>query len=176
MKQHLIFLTILLITICACKPTTKNEQPQEEQADKVETPALPQEDKEAKQHNEEASPIEEPQNPPSEEKGYYICYKGDDKPSLQFVVYYNDDGDAQSVRYKGQSEKMDLKFVERAIIDEGQAPYILKYDEMYKGEVNGRYEFTHSGNWDYAKYIRQDGKVFNFTFMAEVSYKEEPCF
>jgi hypothetical protein len=120
--------------------------------------------------------IQEPHLRMADENGYYICYQENDRPSLQFAAYFIEPGIAQTVSYKGQTESIELIFTEKEIIEAGRAPYIMKYNEIIDGQVNGQYEFTHSGNWDYAKYTRKDGKVFNFTFMAEKSYQEDPCF
>ena len=51
------------------------------------------------------------------------------------------------------------------------------------GQINGKYNFTHSGNYDYIEYIRKDGKKFKFTINLNNSlnpegdgFRSTPCY
>lgn len=109
---------------------------------------------------------------------YYICFKDNTKPSRVIWVSYNSKGIALSMKYKGQQEAIKLAYLEEDFQAGGAHPTIVNhYNEIYKNKVNGSYSITHSGNWDYVKYTRLDGKIFNFTIDHNANpYGKEPCF
>lgn len=114
---------------------------------------------------------------------HYICYKNDDKPSMQISIAFDVESNALFVKYKGQKDSIPLQNIKEDFQDSGAYPTITQfYDEIYNGEKNGTYELTHSGNWDYATYrnLKSD-KVYKFTIDHDMSvtgdsYRTTPCF
>ncbi|WP_420574946.1 hypothetical protein [Kordia sp.] len=114
---------------------------------------------------------------------HYICYKNDDKPSMQLSIAFDSEGNAKFVKYKGQKDSIPLQNIKEDFQSDGAYPTITQfYNEIYNGKKNGTYELTHSGNWDYAKYTREkDGEIFKFTIDHEMTvtgngYRNRPCF
>ena len=114
---------------------------------------------------------------------HYICYTNDDDASMQLSIAFNAASNALYVKYKGQSDSIPLVNIKEDFKNSGAYPTITQfYDEMYDGKKNGTYELTHSGNWDYAKYIREkDGEIFKFTIDHDLTiqkdnYRLTPCF
>ncbi|MBC8756765.1 hypothetical protein H2O64_18975 [Kordia sp. YSTF-M3] len=169
-----LFLSLLLCVNCAekdkktAKPTTDIEA--EKQA-------------KSKDSIKDAATIEEIENIKSKIVHHYICYKNDDKTSMQLSIAFNDEGNALFVKYKGQKGTIPLKNVKEDYEEGGAYPTITQfYHEMYEGKKNGVYELTHSGNWDYATYTSEkDGEQFKFTIDHETTvvageYRKTPCF
>lgn len=114
---------------------------------------------------------------------HYICYKNDEKPSMQISIAFDEESNALFVKYKGQNDSIPLQNIKEDFQDNGAYPTITQfYDEIYKGEKNGTYELTHSGIWDYATYrnLKSD-KVYKFTIDHDMTvsgdnYRTTPCF
>ena len=109
----------------------------------------------------------------------YVCFTNDNDKTKRIWVEFSENGKANRLKYEGQSESIDLKFTKENMNTDGAHPTIENYyQEIYNGEVNGEYIITHSGNWDYVKYIRgKDGKEFNFTIDHTANpYGSKPCF
>lgn len=114
---------------------------------------------------------------------YYICYEGGENARLGLSIAFSDDGTALYAQYKGQGESIALKKMEETMSTEGAYPVIeTTYQERIDGKINGIYVLTHSGNWDYARYIRgRDNKEFSFTINHDLSiqnhsYRQSPCY
>ncbi|OEK08651.1 hypothetical protein A8C32_04165 [Flavivirga aquatica] len=110
---------------------------------------------------------------------HYICYKDDKKAERVIWISFTEKSRAIQVKYKGQNTAIDLVFVKEEFIKGGAHPTIITYyNEIHDGKLNGEYKLTHSGNWDYVKYIRgKDGKKFNFTIDHNSnSYRKSSCF
>lgn len=113
---------------------------------------------------------------------HYICFREDAINDLEMSVSFDTYDNALEVKYRGQSTPTMLHYIDEVIITPGKPATKTVYTEMLAGQENGTYEFTHSGNWDYAKYIRKsDGEEFNFTIdhdqTATVSgYRITPCY
>ncbi|HKK74830.1 MAG TPA: hypothetical protein VJ953_07160 [Saprospiraceae bacterium] len=114
---------------------------------------------------------------------YYICYEGGGDNKLGLSIAFSEDGTAIEVKYRGQSEAIELREIDEKMSTEGAYPVIeTTYQEMVEGQVNGIYVLTHAGNWDYAQYIRgRDEKEFSFTIDHEQSiqndtYRTTPCY
>ena len=112
----------------------------------------------------------------------YRCFECDDNIKLKISVEYNINETPISVKYNGQKQSIGL-----SPIKGGNKNYksnvVESYNEMLDGKINGKYVFTHSGNWDYIVYTRKDGKKFKFTINLEESlnqnndgYRETPCY
>ncbi|MCP3933231.1 MAG: hypothetical protein GY705_29525 [Bacteroidetes bacterium] len=117
------------------------------------------------------------------EPGYYICYNEDNNPSLKLSIYFNADGRATALKYKGQTDFIPLQFIGEEMNTEGMVPSLSEnYIEIFEGKENGKFTLTHSGNWDYASYTRKkDGKKFDFTIAHDLtvindSYRITPCY
>lgn len=113
---------------------------------------------------------------------HFKCYVCDDNPSLQISICFENEK-ATYVKYKGQDETISLYFVKSKFEKGGAYPTTIDtYVEKYRGETNGTYVLTHSGNWDYVNYSRKsDGKKFNFTIDLSLSikgdtYRTTPCY
>ncbi len=113
---------------------------------------------------------------------HYICFRGDEIKDLQMSVSFDTYGNALEVKYKGQLQAIPLTYVDEVIITPGHPATKTIYTEVDMGKETGTYEFRHSGNWDYAKYIRKkDGEEFNFTIDHDQTvvgdgYRETPCY
>lgn len=113
---------------------------------------------------------------------HYICFRCDEIKDLQMSVSFDTYGNALEVKYIGQSQSIPLTYMDEEIITPGHPATKTVYKEIDMGKETGIYEFRHSGNWDYAKYIRKkDGETFNFTIDHEQTvtgngYRETPCF
>ena len=113
---------------------------------------------------------------------HYICYVQDDGGPLALQVEWVGRR-ARRVKYKGQTEFIDLELDSETTTTEGAYPVTTTtYDELVDGAYNGQYELTHSGNYDYLVYTRgEDGRVFRFTGDNELSsgedgYRSTPCY
>lgn len=110
---------------------------------------------------------------------HYICYLDDKTSSKKIWISFNQKEKAIRIKYKGQTDSIQLIFEREEYIKGGTHPTIINYySERYNGKTNGVYKLTHSGNWDYVEYIRgKDNKVFNFTIDHNAkSYGKKPCF
>jgi len=113
---------------------------------------------------------------------HYICFREDGIKDLEMSVSFDIYDNALKVKYKGQSSSTMLHYVDEVIITPGEPATKTIYTEMLDGQENGRYEFTHYGNWNYAKYIRKsDGEEFNFSIdhdqtATDSGYRITPCY
>ncbi|MEJ6613822.1 MAG: hypothetical protein QNK64_00180 [Saprospiraceae bacterium] len=113
---------------------------------------------------------------------HYICFREDGIKDLEMSVSFDIYDNALKVKYKGQSSSTMLHYVDEVIITPGEPATKTVYIEMLDGQENGSYEFTHSGNWNYAKYIRKsDGEEFNFSIdhdqtATDSGYRITPCY
>ena len=113
---------------------------------------------------------------------HYICFREDAIHDLEMSVSFDTYDNALEVKYRGQSKSTMLHYVDEVIITPGKPATKTIYTEMLDGQENGTYEFTHSGNWDYVKYIRKsDGEEFNFTIdhdqtVTVSGYRITPCY
>ena len=109
----------------------------------------------------------------------YVCFNEDSLSNLSLWLAF-EKGVAKKVKYKGMEEAMDLAFIKDTNTNVGGSYPVIEamYHEIYGGKTNGTYLHTHSGNWDYVKYIRgKDGKVFNFTIDHDKNpHGDYPCF
>ncbi|MCU4174833.1 hypothetical protein [Carboxylicivirga sp. N1Y90] len=113
-------------------------------------------------------------------KSHYICYKEDTDANTYIWIRFSN-GKAKEIKYKGMASTMELVFVKKSenLNPDGSYPvYADYYNEIVDGKVNGVYKLTHSGNYDYAEYIRaNDSKTFNFTIDHNANpYGSSPCF
>lgn len=111
----------------------------------------------------------------------YRCFDADNSTKLKLSVEYIDDVPS-FVQYKGQASVMKLTYIKGSKKISG-ATTTESFNEMYDGKVNGKYTFSHSGNFDYITYKRKDGKIFKFTVNIEDSinetgdgYRTSPCY
>lgn len=114
---------------------------------------------------------------------FFICFTNDLNHKLALSVGFNAKTEkAVFVKYKGQADTIPLSYVKQIFPHKGYATYETTYNEKYLGKQTGTYVFTHSGNWDYIKYIRKkDHKTFNFTIDLDTSmegkgYRKTPCY
>ncbi|WP_430411761.1 hypothetical protein [Kordia sp.] len=114
---------------------------------------------------------------------HYICYTNDDKSSMKIFIAFNESGNALFIKYKGQENTIPLQNIKEDFQNGGAYPTITQfYNEMYEGKINGKYELTHSGNWDYATYRPANSdKVVKFTIDHDATivgdtYRKTPCF
>lgn len=110
---------------------------------------------------------------------YYICYSNNTIKSQKIWISFDEKNQAVEIKYKGQTDSIKLNFDKEEYMEGGAHPTIIKYyNEIYNGKINGQYKLTHSGNWDYVKYIRaKDGKEYNFTIDHHLNpYGSKPCF
>ncbi|MCL7764230.1 hypothetical protein MPF19_12455 [Polaribacter sp. Z014] len=110
---------------------------------------------------------------------HYICYTFNDDKSKRIWIGFSKNKETVKLKYEGQKEPLILKHSKEEFIEGGAHPTIINYyDEIYNGKVNGAYKLTHSGIWDYVKYIRgKDKKEFNFTIDHNSNpYGSSPCF
>ncbi|WP_298426808.1 hypothetical protein [uncultured Kordia sp.] len=163
----LTFLSFLLLVNCA-----QNEKKTTPDTTKTETTT---EAKDTIPNNSLEEKVAEPD--------HYICYKNDEKSSMQISIAFDIDANALYVKYKGQKDSIPLQNIKEDYQDSGAYPTITQfYDELYEGKKNGTYELTHSGNWDYATYrnLKSD-KVYKFTIDHDMTvtgngYRTTPCF
>jgi len=109
----------------------------------------------------------------------YICYTRDDNANKLIWIQFGGKGVAEAIKYAGQSTSINLTLVSREYIPGGTQPTIVDvYNEIYEGNVNGRYELRKSGNWYYATYIRgSDKEQFKFTIDHTAdNMTSQPCF
>ncbi len=113
---------------------------------------------------------------------HYICFRENAIQDLEMSVSFDTYDNALEVKYKGQVNVMMLHYVDEVIITPGKPATKTIYTEVLDGQENGTYEFTHSGNWDYVRYIRNsDGEEFNFTIDHDQTtrgggYRTTPCY
>lgn len=110
-----------------------------------------------------------------------MCFNNDKNTSIQISIYFNAEGTAQNVKYKGQTKWIDLIFVKTTEENQGGAYPVISdlYSEIYNGKKSGTYKITKSGIWYYVEYRRKkDNKKFNFTKKEETLNKRltKPCF
>lgn len=111
----------------------------------------------------------------------YMCFNYDKNASMQISIYFNDEGTAQNVKYKGQTKWINLTFLKSIEENQGGAYPVISdiYSELYNGVKTGTYKITKSGIWYYVEYRRKkDNKKFNFTIKEETINKRltKPCF
>ena len=113
----------------------------------------------------------------------FKCFDSDSDPKLKMSVEYYRDQPIK-IRYRGQSASMKLEQIKGSLtFEDGTATYSESFNEILEGKINGKYTFTHSGNWDYISYQRKDGRVFQFTINLENSllpnsggFRTTPCY
>lgn len=115
--------------------------------------------------------------------GHFICFNNDESSTLKLSIHFNDQGKATALKHKGQNDYIPLQFHTNNFSSEAIIPKSEdQYFEIYDGKKNGDLTITHSGNYDYVRYIRlKDQKVFNFTIdhdatVVQGSYRKTPCF
>lgn len=113
---------------------------------------------------------------------HYICFRENDIKDLEISVSFDIYNNALEVKYKGQTNALLLHYIDEVIITPGKPATKTIYSEMLDGVEIGIFEFTHTGNWDYAKYVRKkDGEEFNFTIdhdqtVTGSGYRIIPCY
>jgi hypothetical protein len=112
---------------------------------------------------------------------HYICYTNDKDANQIIWISFDADGRAIQIKYKGMESAISLVFDKQSENLNPGGPYPVfadYYNEFVDGKVSGVYKLTHSGNYDYAEYIReQDSKTSNFTIdHAANPYGDTPCF
>ena len=113
----------------------------------------------------------------------YRCFECDNNVNLKISVEYVDETPF-SLKYKGQNSSFLLKKIKGSLkTKKGYSSFTESYIEIVDGQPNGKYNFTHSGNYDYIQYIRKDGKKFDFTINLDDStgpngdgYRLIPCY
>lgn len=115
-----------------------------------------------------------------EVESHYICYT-EDSTTDQYLWIRFYAGEAKQIKYKGNEIVLELVFDKESenLNPEGSYPVYAKYyKEISEGKVTGVYKLTHSGNYDYAEYVRgSDSKVFKFTIDFSANpYGLTPCF
>ena len=115
----------------------------------------------------------------------YRCFECDNNVNHKISVEYVDETPF-SLKYKGQNSSILLKKIKGSLkTQKGYSSYTESYIEIVDGQPNGngKYNFTHSGNYDYIQYIRKDGKKFDFTINLDDStdpngdgYRLTPCY
>lgn len=155
MKVNCIVLSIFLVSIYACKPSTTTVVKSDGSADGQ-----------------------------AKESGitdYYKCFSENDIKDLQMSVSFDAYDNALEVTYKGQTEASILVYLDEEVIKEGEPEVRTKYKALRKAEETGTYIFTPSGDLDLVKYLRkEDGEEFNFTIdldqsMSGGGYRTTPC-
>ncbi len=116
-------------------------------------------------------------------QNFFMCFTNDANPKMTLTVGFDTKTEKASfVKYKGQGETIPLYYVRQRFPHKGYATYETTYTEKYRGIQTGTYIFTHSGNYDYIKYIRKkDNKTFTFTVDLDLSivdeaYRKTPCY
>ncbi len=137
--------------------------------------------KEFKKNNSDSLDIQIPKDEIGKDSlaHHYICYLDNETSSIKIWISFTEKDKAIGIKYKGQTDSIQLIFDKEEYIEGGAHPTIIKYySELYNGKVNGIYKLTHSGNWDYVEYTRgKDGKIFNFTIDHNSDpYGKKPCF
>ncbi len=115
----------------------------------------------------------------SNQISHYICYSNDNQKDKKIWIGFNKDNIALKAKYQGQNEAIELEYLKNEYTEGGAHPTTTTfYNEIYGGQINGKYITTHSGNWDYVEYKRgKDNKVFKFTIDHRSSpYGKKPCF
>lgn len=118
----------------------------------------------------------------SQEKSFR-CFECDNNVNLKISVEYVDDTPF-SLKYKGQNSSILLKKIKGSLKTQNRnGSFTESYNDIVNGQSNGKYNFTHSGNYDYIQYIRKDGKMYNFTVNLDDSinpngdgYRITPCY
>jgi len=113
----------------------------------------------------------------------FRCFECNNNVNLKISIEYVDDTPF-SLKYKGQNSSIILKKIKGSLkTQNGTSGFTESYNEIVNGQSNGKYIFTHSGNYDYIKYIRKDGKKFDFTVNLDDSinpngdgYRKTPCY
>ncbi len=113
----------------------------------------------------------------------FRCFSCDQKADIHISVEYKNEKPI-SIKYKNQPSNIPLVFIKGSTsFEEGYSTFSESFNELINGKINGKYIFTHSGNWDYIEYIRSDGYKPNFTIELEKSidpergsYRIHPCY
>ncbi|NIJ44515.1 hypothetical protein FHR24_000954 [Wenyingzhuangia heitensis] len=165
MKTFFKLLLINILLLASCKEE-KKESPKTTITESVE-------------HKEESFTTNKPsENTTIASKEHYICYNSDDIKDLKIWIKFNNNK-ATDVKYKRQKTSIALTYLKEEFIKGGAHPTIIKYyNEIIDDKLNGQYILTHSGIWDYVKYIRvKDHKEFKFTIDHNSNnYSDKPCF
>ncbi|WP_075340861.1 hypothetical protein [Tenacibaculum agarivorans] len=105
----------------------------------------------------------------------YVCFNGDNHSKLKIWVGYGEGGRAIQLKYKGQKDIIHLEYVKTQYFERTITGV---YNEIVNGNINGKYEIAHVGNWDYVTYFRgKDNKKFSFTIDHEANpWGKKPCF
>ena len=111
----------------------------------------------------------------------YMCFSNDKNSSMQLSIYFDNDGNAKAVIYKGQTKWINLKFVRNIEENSGGAYPVISelYSELFNGKSTVTYKITKSGIWYYVVYKRKkDNKIFKFTIIEDTLNQvyTEPCF
>ena len=103
----------------------------------------------------------------------FRCFDCDNNIKIKISVEYLGDKPI-SLKYKGQSSSITLKKIEGSLkFRDGYSVFTESYTEIVNGQTNGKYNFTHSGIYDYIEYIRRDGEKFKFTINLDDSLNSE---
>lgn len=103
----------------------------------------------------------------------FRCFDCDNNIKIKISVEYLEDIPI-SLKYKGQSSSITLKKIEGSLkFQNGYSQFTESYTEIVNGQTNGKYNFTHSGIYDYIEYIRRDGEKFKFTINLDDSLNSE---
>ena len=168
-KNILSLLLIVSTVTISCKD---NHQKQEE----TNNPSQ----KSIEKENTKDSTIVEKNNASKKTETFeYVCFTNNDDKSKRIWVEFSKNGKANRIKYEGQNEPILLEHTKEDYVEGGVHPTIKNYyNEIYDGKINGQYILTHSGVWDYVKYIRgKDGKEFNYTIDHDADpYSSKPCF
>ena len=112
----------------------------------------------------------------------FRCFNQDNNNAIKLYVEYKDD-EPVSLKYKGQNSNILLVKKGKAKLEDKTSTFSETYIEMINNQIQGKYIFTHSGNYDYITYIRKDGKKFKFTINIDDSldpngngFRTTPCF
>ncbi len=113
----------------------------------------------------------------------FKCFDSDTDSNLKISVEYSG-GQPMKIQYRGQNNSMKLEQIKGSLtFEDGTATYSEAFNEILEGRINGKYTFTHSGNWDYISYQRKDGRVFRFTINLDESllpngggFRSTPCY
>lgn len=105
----------------------------------------------------------------------YICFTNDDGISKDLMFGLDENEYAFLAQYSGQKSNIELDFVSKEFITPGYPAYSLTYNEIMGGKINGTYTQTHSGLYDYIKYVGKNGSISNFTNILGKSYVKNSC-
>lgn len=109
----------------------------------------------------------------------YVCYTSDTNKTKRIWVGFDKSSKAVRLKYEGQNESLVLRHDKEEYIEGGSQPTIINYyDEIYEGEITGKYTVKNSGNWSYITYTKgKYGKEFNYTIDHSADpFGSSPCF